>query len=157
MHLNLYVILRIISSKERKIDIDRFGHLCRSTYIGILIDFKWVDLTPTAHKVLAHSAELIKNNSQLGLGNLSEEGLEACHKIIRRFRASWTLQTNDTANLKDLIKKLWLISDPYFYSFRKTLKCPKCGSTDHQRKCPVMDILANKTEADVMVKDMFIE
>ena len=123
----------------------------------ILINFSWVDLTPTVHKVLAHAAELIANNAGLGLGNLSEEGLEACHKLIRRFRASWTLQSSDNANIKDLIKKMWLISDPYFYSLRKTLKCLKCGSTGHQRKCPVMDILENRSEEDVLVEEMFLE
>ena len=135
LNLNLYVILRIINSKDRKIDIVKFGDLCRSTYIYILVNFAWVFLTPTAHKVIAHATELIDNNMQHGLGKFSEEGLEATHKLIRRFRASWTLQSNDEANLKDLTKKLWLVSDPLFYSFRKTLKCLKCGSTGHRRKC----------------------
>ena len=157
LHLNFSVILRIISSKDRKIDVYQFRLFCRNTYIDILVHFKWVVLTPTAHKVLAHAAELISNNSDLGLGNFSEEGLEACHKLIRRFRASWTLQSSDDANLKDLIKKLWLVSDPLFYSFRKTLKCPKCGSTGHQRKCPVMDTLEDKHEDDIMVEEMFVE
>ena len=52
---------------------------------------------------------------------------------------------------------MWLVSDPLFYSFRKTLKCPKCGSTGHQRKCPVMDTLEDKHEDDVMVEEMFVE
>ena len=83
--------------------------------------------------------------------------LPMCDKLIRRFRASWTLQSSDDANLKDLIKKLWLVSDPLFYSFRKTLKCPKYGSTGHQRKCPVMDTLEDKHEDDVKVEEMFVE
>ena len=104
LHKNIYVILRIISSKARQIDMGKFGNLCTSTYIAILIHFTWVNLTPTVHKILAHSAELIQNNSCLGVGHLSEEGLEVQHKIIRKFRASWTLQTRDDANIKDLIK-----------------------------------------------------
>ena len=154
--MNFNVILRVISSKDHKIDIDKFGNLCTDTYIEILTHFKWVDLTPTVHKVLAHASELIVNNNCRGIGHLSEEGLEACHKIIRRFRASWTLQTSDDANLKDLVKKMWLISDPLFYSYRRVIRCPKCGATGHQRKCPSLNENPNKTESDLIVEDIFI-
>ena len=116
-----------------------------------------MSLTPTLHKVLGHSKELIVNNMCKGIGHLSEEGLEAGHKFIRRFRASWTLQLNDDANLKDLIKKMWLISDPLFYSFRRVIRCPKCGSTDHQRKCPMLKDITNKSETEQMVEDFFLD
>ena len=157
LHMHFDVILRIISSKNRKIDMNKFGNLCTSTYIDILTHFDWVDLTPTVHKVLAHSAELVANNLCMGIGHLSEEGLEACHKIIRRFRSSWTLQTSDQANLKDLIKKLWLSSDPLFYSYRRVLECPKCGSKGHKRKCPVFEENLKQTESDIMVEDCFVD
>ena len=105
LHMNFDVILRLISSRDQKIDMDKFGNMCTDTYIDIITQFKWVDLTPTVHKVLAHAVELVDNNMCMGIGHLSEEGLEACHKIIRRIRASWTLQSSDLANIKDLIKK----------------------------------------------------
>ncbi|CAL4097673.1 unnamed protein product, partial [Meganyctiphanes norvegica] len=92
----------------------------------------------------------------MGIGHLNEEGLEACHKLIRRFRATWTLQSSDNANIKDLIKKLWLVSDPYFYSFRRTIKCSKCGSTGHQRNCPFVVNISKQSESDVMVEEMFL-
>lgn len=78
----------------------------------------------------------------MGVGHLSEEGLEACHKIIRRFRTSWTLQTSDQANLKDLIKKLWLSSDPLFYSYRKVVNSRKRVS---------------QSDSDLMVEDIFVD
>ena len=148
LHRNFNVILRIISSKGRQIDIDKFGALCTNTYIDILIYLAWADLTPTVHKILAHSTELVKNNSCLGVGHLSEEGLEAQHKIIRKFRASWTLQSSDDANLKDLIKKMFLISNPLFYSFRRTI---------NKHKCPGNDEVSNKSESDIMVEGIFID
>ena len=157
LHRNFNVILRIISSKGRQIDVDIFSNLCTNTYIDILIHLAWADLTPTAHKILAHSAELVKNNSCLGVGHLSEEGLEAQHKIIRKFRASWTLQSSDDANLKDLIKKMFLISDPLFYSFRRTIKCSKCGLLGHNRKCPGNAEVSNKSESDILVEGIFID
>ena len=155
--MNFYVILRIISIKEHQIDVGKFDNVCTDTYIDIISHFKWVNLTPTVHKILAHSTELVRNNTCLGVGHLSEEGLEACHEIIRKFRVSWTLQSSENANLKDLIKKLWLISDPLFYSFRRVIKCSKCGSTGHQRKCPMLMDISNKSQSDIMVEDIFVD
>ena len=154
LHTNLEVILRILSTKDHKIDIIKFRDLCTSTYIDILINFKWVDLTPTVHQVLAHSSELVERNNCMGLGHLSEEGLEAQNKIIRRFRTYWTIQKDDDSNLKDLIKKMWLISDSVFYSFRRVVKCPKCGSIGHQRKCPMLQKDCNQSKADLMVEEI---
>ena len=57
------------------------------TYQLIIETFPWASITPTLHKVLAHSAQLIEEyNGGRGLKSLSEEGLEACHKHIRRYR-----------------------------------------------------------------------
>ena len=158
LHINLEIILRVITSTHTKIDLENFQTLCTATYVDILTHLKWVDLTPTVHKVLAHAPELIEKNMSMGLGHLSEEGLEACNKIIRRFRVSWTLQLNDDANLKDLLRKMWLISDPLFYSFRRTVKCRKCGDKGHQRKCPVKQQVANVAdESDTRLDMMFVD
>ena len=77
IHFNLEVILRVITSSNNIIEIDKFLTLCNKTYTNILSNFKWADITPTLHKVLAHAPELIEKNLCLGLGKLSEEGLEA--------------------------------------------------------------------------------
>ena len=155
--MNLETILRVISNKYRKIDLEKFQTLCISTYIHILTHLKWVELTPTVHKVLAHAPELVEKNMSMGLGHLSEAGLEACNKIIRRFRTYWTLQINDDANLKDLLRKMWLISDPLFYSYRRTIKCPRCGDTGHQKKCPIIQQAINQSESESRVEDMFVD
>ena len=157
LHMNLETILRVISSKDRKIDLEKFQALCTSTYIDVLTHLKWVELTPSVHKILAHAPELIEKNMSMGLGNLSEEGLEACNKIIRRFRTYWTSQVNDDTNLKDLLRKMWLISDPLFYSYRRTIKCPKCGDTGHQKKCPLIQQVKVQSESESRVEDMFVD
>ena len=134
-----------------------FRNICTQTYLHILLHFKWVNLTPTVHKVLAHAAELIERNMCLGLGQYSEEGLEACHKLMRRFRTYWTIQTSDDSNLKDLLRKMWLVSDPVFYSLRRVVKCPKCGSIGHQKKCPILQQATNQSQSDIMVEEMFLD
>ena len=86
IHTYLSVILRIFNLDER-IEIEKFTTLCRDTYELIIVSFPWASITPTLHKILAHSAQLIDEyNGGRGMKYFSEEGLEACHKYIRRYR-----------------------------------------------------------------------
>ena len=86
IYTNLAAVLRIFNCDER-IDNVKFATLCKDTYELIIRTFPWVSITPTLHKVLDHSAQLIEEfNDGRGLKSLSEEGLETCHKYIRRYR-----------------------------------------------------------------------
>ena len=61
---HLSVILRVMSSKE-KVNVDLFKDFCTDLYVFLLTSFKrvihtnqpgpWISITPTLHKVLAHS------------------------------------------------------------------------------------------------------
>ena len=67
LHAQLSAILRIIIISDRRIDTKQLGILCTNTYLLILDSFPWASITPTLHKVLAHSEELIRNiNSGYG-------------------------------------------------------------------------------------------
>ena len=51
--------------------------------------FPWANITHTLHKLLAHCTELIRNcNDGFGLKEISEEAIEACNKLIRKYRAN---------------------------------------------------------------------
>ena len=43
----------------------------------LIMSGKWIRFTPTAHTVLAHSAELIEQNNGRGLLNYTEKGFQA--------------------------------------------------------------------------------
>ena len=76
IHTYLSVILRIFNLDER-IEIEKFTTLCRDTYELIIVSFPWASITPTLHKILAHSAQLIDEyNGGRGMKYFSEEGLE---------------------------------------------------------------------------------
>ena len=62
--LNMAVILSIINS-DRKVKIDEFREFCRKTYIQVA-SIPWIHITPSAHVVLGHSAELIAENGSIG-------------------------------------------------------------------------------------------
>ena len=62
LHTRLSAILRIINS-DRKINTEEFGDLCTNTYLLILDSFPWANITPTLHRVLAHSEEILKDSN----------------------------------------------------------------------------------------------
>ena len=68
IHTNLGVILRVFNSSH-KLDIGKFEMLCKSMYEYIVDNFPWVSITtPSLHKLLAHSTELVeKYNNRNGL------------------------------------------------------------------------------------------
>ena len=83
---NLFAILRTFSC-SREINTDALDIICRETYEFILLQFPWANITPSLHKLLAHCTELIRDcNDGYGLKDFSEEAVESCNKLIRRYR-----------------------------------------------------------------------
>ncbi|KAI6651056.1 hypothetical protein LOD99_5633 [Oopsacas minuta] len=86
LQTKLSVLLRVFNSNQA-IDTDKLDSLCcKETYESILIDFPWASITPSLHRLLAHSPELIRDcNNGFGLKDFSEEAVEACNKLIRKY------------------------------------------------------------------------
>ena len=76
--------MRVISSR-RKVDMELFPQLCEDFAICLVSAFPWARMNHTLHGTVQHSAEIIELNDSFGLGALSEEGLEANNKDIRKF------------------------------------------------------------------------
>ena len=78
---HLSVIIKVMSSKE-KVNVELYKQFCTDLYIHLLVSCKrvvytnlpgpWISITPTIHKLLAHSWELIALNDGVGLGALDE-------------------------------------------------------------------------------------
>ncbi|KAI6658322.1 hypothetical protein LOD99_15591 [Oopsacas minuta] len=82
---NLSELLRLLDSGD-SINCNNM-QLCKETYEFILVEYPWASITPSLHKLLAHSFQLIgAYNNGKGLQNLSEECLESCNKFVRRYR-----------------------------------------------------------------------
>ena len=60
LQTNLSVLLRIFNSNQA-IDKNKLDSLCKETYESILTDFPWASVTPSLHRLLAHSPELIRD------------------------------------------------------------------------------------------------
>ncbi|KAI6646261.1 hypothetical protein LOD99_9345 [Oopsacas minuta] len=109
---NLSVLLRLLNSGDL-INCDKMQELCKETYEFILIEYPWASITPSLHKLLAHSFLLIgAYNNGKGLQNLSEECLESCNKFVRRYRENLARKNSFTDNVRDILVRLLCCSDP---------------------------------------------
>ena len=132
--LNMAVILAIINS-DRKVKVEEFKEFCRSTYLHVA-SIPWIELTPSSHAVLGHSAELIEENGNRGLSNFTESGLEANNKFLRQYRMNKARKTSQDDNLSDCINRLWDKSDPIVMKIMQRLSCKHCKKTGHTiRSC----------------------
>ena len=152
---NISVILRVMSS-NRKIDTESFSEFCRKTYVLLIEKFDWISLSITAHSVLGHCAERIEINDGYGLRNLSEQSLEACHKIIRKAREKAARKDSFSNNISDVFEFMWIKSDPIVREQRRKLHCSKCESDAHTvRGCPDLKEVSQDND-NILVESFFM-
>ena len=102
IHLNLSAILRVFNCGHL-IDTGKLDSICKYIYEFIVVELPWVNITPSLHKLLAHSAELIQScNDGYGMKQYSEEALEACNKLIRNYRDNLSRKCSFNSNIRDI-------------------------------------------------------
>ena len=62
----LSIILRIVLS-SKMVNVEMYRALCTTLALFLVQELKWVSITPSSHKLLAHSWELIVINENYGL------------------------------------------------------------------------------------------
>ena len=140
------IVLNVINSTEKLKDVMYFKEYCQSLYRDILEWFPNAVITPTVHKILSHSWELIQHNDDYGLGKYSEEGLEGCNKILRRIRTTLSRKTSKDANQIDCLQRLWAKSDPICNKIRRDILpyCSICQKKVHgTRYCTSKSLIRN--------------
>lgn len=68
-------------------------------------------MPPSVHKILIHGPSVIKE-SILPVGQLSEEVLEASHKVCKKFRQRHARKMSRVATNEDVFMRWLLYSDP---------------------------------------------
>ena len=113
LHAQLSAILKIFNSSQL-VSTSDLGKLCKDIYLLVLDSFPWASITPTLHKLLAHSEELIREtNSGYGLKSFSEEGTESCNKLVRKYRENLSRKNSFESNIIDIFVRLASQSDQY--------------------------------------------
>ena len=75
-------------------------------------DKAWISITPTVHKLLGHSWEMIESNDECRLKCPDESGLEETNKVLRSIRSKLSRKISQSSNLQDTFTRLWMRSDP---------------------------------------------
>ena len=73
--LGLCATVKVINSQKRRVNIEKVRGLAQDVYLAIVEHFSWAVVSPSVHRILAHSWEVMELNNGFGLGDLSEEGL----------------------------------------------------------------------------------
>jgi hypothetical protein len=112
IHLGLCAIIRVLNSQHRSINLSLYKDLCTSVNLKICESFPWAIVSPSIHRVLAHSWEKIEINDLKGLGSESEEASEAQNKFIRYLRNHGARKSSTEFNFQDTWTHLWRRSSP---------------------------------------------
>ena len=145
----LSVIIRVLCSKWH-VKVDKYHTFCKEFHLFILDNFPrelnqhlketWISVTPSLHKFLCHSWELIEANDEHGLGNLDESGIEGNNKILRNIRTRLSRKMSQKSNLVDTLSRMWVCSDPQVNAVQEKTKpfCNNCQERGHStRYCGV--------------------
>lgn len=114
-----HLILRTLSCGKR-VNVDTFGILLKDTLKIYLDNYGWYYMPSSVHKVLFHSCEVINFFHLIPIGMLSEEALEATHKVFRKSRLNHTRKNSRANSNVDLLNHLLISSDPLISASRKT-------------------------------------
>jgi len=144
IHLQLCAIVLLLNSQKRKIQVEAFRALCTATYIEIIRAFPWAVISPSLHRILGHSWERIQMNEDFGLGNESEEGLEALNKLIRYYRARGSRTISTEANFTDTFHHLWRLTSPKIVEMER----------EKRRRIPRLKVLQ---EIETLTESFFVE
>lgn len=101
----------IIIASGHKINIEPYEKLLQTARKKYLELYGWYYMPVTMHKLLIHSADII-SMFDLPVGALSEEALEAMHKILRTNRLKHTRKSSRVNTNKDLMNYMLFQSDP---------------------------------------------
>lgn len=163
VHALLSAIMRVVSSQQH-INLVEYVKYCKELSV-LIASYRWVKINHTLHGLIHHSAELIERNDGFALGSLSEEGLEATNKFIRRFLELLSRKTCPIDQMRDVMGRLLERSNPHILAKSDTMKkrkqpkkCLHCDSTSHtSRSHKKFTSFGPQTYYNQLVDSMIIE
>ena len=144
IHLGLCSVVLVLNSQKREVDVLKLKDLSTSVYLKIVETFPWCVISQSVHRILGHGWERVQMNHNMGLGDISEEGLEALNKFIRYFRERGARTTSTADNFLDTFNHLWQRSSPILHDLFREKK----------RRAPKMVVLR---QIDTLVETIFTQ
>ena len=137
-------VVLVLNSQKREDDVLKLKDLSTSVYLKIVETFPWCVISQSVHRILGHGWERVQMNHNMGLGDISEEGLEALNKFIRYFRERGARTTSTADNFLDTFNHLWQRSSPILHDLFREKK----------RRAPKMVVLR---QIDTLVETLFTQ
>jgi hypothetical protein len=144
IHLGLCSVVLVLNSQKREVDVLKLKDLSTSVYLKIVETFPCCVISQSVHRILGHGWERVQMNHNMGLGDISEEGLEALNKFIRYFRERGARTTSTADNFLDTFNHLWQRSSPILHDLFREKK----------RRAPKMVVLR---QIDTLVETIFTQ
>ena len=116
--LGICTLVKVMNSQKQRVNVDKVRRLGQQVYLLIVKRFPWAAISPSVHRILAHSWEVMQLNGCYGLGDQSEEGLEALNKHIRSIRSTGARKDSTIHNITDTYNHLWDRSRPFFFGLK---------------------------------------
>ena len=60
--LGLCATVKVINSQKRRVNVEKLRQLTMETYLALAEGFPWAAVSPSVHRILAHSWEVIQLN-----------------------------------------------------------------------------------------------
>ncbi|CAH0381175.1 unnamed protein product [Bemisia tabaci] len=123
-----HLILAVLASGYA-IKYDVFKEYSKETAEFYVEIYPWYPMSPTAHKVLIHGAEIVKS-MELPIGQYTEEALEAQNKVYRLFRKCFSRKRSREATNIDILCRMMCSSDPVIlksHVIKKATKLPRAA------------------------------
>lgn len=121
----LHIIL-ICLTCQFPLELDKFEQYCFETARHLQSNYEWLPMTPTVHKVLIHSKQIMQN-IVLPVGCFGEDAAECRNKIYKNDRLFHARRSSRINNLSDVFNRALDTSDPLVSSLRLHTRI-------HQRK-----------------------
>lgn len=119
-------IILICLSCQFSLNLDKFEEYCFQTGQLYQSKYPWLPMTPTVHKVIVHSKQIMQNTA-LPVGYFGEDAAESRNKIYKSDRLHHARKTSRIDNLFDVFHRALDTSDPLISSLRLNTRV-------HQRK-----------------------
>ena len=87
----------------------------------------------------------------------SEEALEACNKLIRRYRDNLSRKSSFMLNSRDILTRLLSNSDPVMLTFRKVRKCKQSSEVVQSclLNCPNRRL--DTYNQELLIRSLFVD
>uniref|UniRef100_A0A0K8W2Q9 Uncharacterized protein n=2 Tax=Bactrocera latifrons TaxID=174628 RepID=A0A0K8W2Q9_BACLA len=117
MRIILVCHVKYIIFCQFSLNLYKFEEYCFQTVLLYQIKYSWLPMTPTVHKVIVHSKQIMQN-TPLPVGYFGEDAAESRNKIYKSDRLHHAHKTIRIDNLFDVFHRALDTSNPLISSLR---------------------------------------